>query len=312
MARFGGILANVNGSIQIGSVLGIKIRVHLLLLLLLGLIVLGSGDGWSAVLLTATTFGIVLLHELAHSVVAMRFGLRVLDITLWPLGGMARMSEIPESSRVEGWIAVAGPLLNYVLAAIALPFVVWLQFFAAEQPRMLASWLLYFLASNLFLGTFNLLPAFPMDGGRILRAFLARKGDWVLATERAVSIGRAVALLLAVVAVVSFRTLGMQSVMFLLISLFVWWAGAQELYSVRARHGLDPLAIFRAYAAGMKGWNVQQPASEFARANARPHANARPEEPPPVAGEARGFTDEELARMERFRGPLRNLPPEST
>jgi Zn-dependent protease len=306
MARFGGILANVNGSIQIGSVLGIKIRVHLLLLVLLGLIVLGSGDGWTAVLLTATTFGIVLLHELAHSVVAMRFGLRVLDITLWPLGGMARMSDIPESSRIEGWIAVAGPLLNYALAALALPFVLWMFVGASEPPRELANWSLYFLWSNLLLGTFNLLPAFPMDGGRILRAFLARKGDWVLATERAVNVGRAIGLLFAIVGCITYRWLGMQSFMLLLIALFVWWAGPQELYAVRARHGLDPLAVFRAYAARMKGWNVQQPASEFAR------AQAQPGEAPPIAREQRGFTDEELERMERFRGPLRNLPPESS
>ena len=305
MARFGGILANVNGSIQIGSVLGIKIRVHVLLLLLLGLIVLGSGDGWSAVLLTATTFGIVLLHELAHSVVAMRFGLRVLDITLWPLGGIARMSDIPESSRVEGWIAIAGPLLNFVLAAFALPFFLWMWMSGNRVP-VLFDWTVYFLFSNVLLGGFNLLPAFPMDGGRILRAFLGRKGDWVKATERAVNIGRLVALLLAILGLVKFDVLGTQSVMFLLIALFVWWAGTQELLAVRARHGLDPLAVFRAYAARMKGWNVQQPASEFAR------AQAPPGEAPPVSREPRGFSDEDLERLERFRGPLRNFPPEST
>jgi Zn-dependent protease len=306
MARFGGILANVNGSIQIGSVLGIKIRVHVLLLLLLGLLVLGSEDASMAFLVAVTTFAIVLLHELAHSVVAMRFGLRVLDITLWPLGGMARMSDIPESTRIEGWIAVAGPLLNYVLAVIALPFVVWLHPWSGDPSRIFARWSLYFLGANVLIGTFNLLPAFPMDGGRILRAFLGRKGDWVLATERAVNVGRAVALLLAIAGCFGFRLFGMQSVMWLLIAIFVWWAGTQELFAVRARHGLDPLAIFRAYAAGMKGWNVQQPASEFAR------AQASPGEAPPVSGQAQGFTNEELERLERFRGPLRNYPPEST
>jgi Zn-dependent protease len=299
----------VNGSIQIGSILGIKIRVHVLLLVLLGFIVLGSRDAGMAALLTATTFGIVLLHELAHSVVAMRFGLRVVDITLWPLGGMARMSEIPESSRIEGWIAVAGPLLNYVLAAIALPFVIWMQFGSAQVSDTLANWALYFLWTNFFLGTFNLLPGFPMDGGRILRAFLGRKGDWVLATERAVNIGRAVAFLLALFGCLSFGYLGMQSLMFVFIALFVWWAGTQELLSVRARHGLDPLAAFRAFAARATGWNPQQPVSEVARPA---RAQARPGEAPPVAGDARGFSDEDLERLERFRGPLRNFPPEST
>ncbi len=298
----------MNGSIQLGSVLGIKIRVHVLLLLLLGLIVLGSTNAWTAGLYCATTFGIVLLHELAHSVVAMRYGLRVVDITLWPLGGMARMSEIPESSRIEGWIAVAGPLLNFVLAAITLPFVGWMWASGGTYP-VLRDWAYYFLLSNVFLGGFNLLPAFPMDGGRILRAFLGRKGDWVLATQRAVNIGRAVAFGLALVGCLGYGFLGMQSLMFIFIALFVWWAGTQELLSVRARHGLDPLAVFRAYAARTMGWNPQQPASEYARP---PRPQARPGEAPPVSDEARGFTADELERLEHFRGPLRNFPPEST
>src|SRR5262249_7240342 len=151
-----------------------------------------------AIVLLVTLFGIVLLHEMAHSVVAMRFGLRVVDITLWPLGGMARMAEIPESSRIEGWIAIAGPALNFVLAAIALPFCLWSQVSDAAGPR-LQLWAYALFVSNLMMGAFNLLPAFPMDGGRILRAFLGRKGDWVLATERAVNVGRAVAFLLALI-----------------------------------------------------------------------------------------------------------------
>ncbi len=305
MARFGGILANVNGSIQIGSILGIKIRVHVLLLLLIGFFVLGSPNAGMAALLIATTVGIVLLHELAHSVVAMRFGLKVVDITLWPLGGIARMSDIPESTRIEGWIAVAGPALNFALVALSLPVAIGLWTIDGASPFLL-NWVTYFLWSNFVVGSFNLLPAFPMDGGRILRAFLGRKGDWVRATEQAVSIGRSVALLLAIASLLGFRLLGMEVVMLLLVALFVWWAGAQELAAVRARHGLDPLSVFRAYAARMRGWNVQQPASEFAR------AQAQPGEAPPVSRDQRGFTDEELERMERFRGPLRNFPPEST
>jgi len=200
---------------------------------------------------------------------------------------------------------VAGPLLNFVLAGIAVPFVGWMWASGGSYP-VLGDWARYFLLTNVLLGGFNLLPAFPMDGGRILRAFLGRKGDWLLATERAVNIGRAVAFLLALFGCLTFGVFGMQSLMFLLIALFVWWAGSQELVSVRARHGLDPLAVFRAYAARTMGWNPQQPASEYAR------AQARPGEAPPVHGDERGFSDEELERLERFRGPLRNYPPEST
>jgi Zn-dependent protease len=296
----------VNGSIKIGSILGITIRVHLLLLLLAGILVLKVPDPLTAVLLLVTLFGIVLLHEMAHSVVAMRFGLRVVDITLWPLGGMARMAEIPESSRIEGWIAIAGPALNFALAALAFPFFAWSVVSDVPSPDVKA-WLYYFFVSNLLMGGFNLLPAFPMDGGRILRAFLGRKGDWVLATERAVNIGRTIAVLLALFGFMTWSWWGMQSLSFILIALFVWWAGPQELHAVRARHGIDPLAAFRAFAARASGWSQSQPATEFARAPQPSPA------PPPVSGPgagAGGFSAEEIEKLERFRGPLRSFPPD--
>jgi Zn-dependent protease len=292
----------VNGSIKIGSILGITIRVHALLLVLAGLLVLRVPDPLMAVLLLVTLFGIVLLHEMAHSVVAMRFGLRVVDITLWPLGGMARMAEIPESSRVEGWIAIAGPALNFALAALAFPFFAWSLVSDAPSPDV-KGWLYYFFLSNLLMGGFNLLPAFPMDGGRILRAFLGRKGDWVVATERAVNVGRAIAFLLALFGLMTWSWWGMQSLSFILIAVFVWWAGPQELHAVRVRHGIDPLAAFRAFAARAGGWSQSQPATEFARApQAQPTA-------PPVAGPG-GFSPEEIEKLERFRGPLRSFPPD--
>jgi len=294
----------VNGSIKLGSILGITIRVHVLLLLLVALIILRSDQigALMAGLLIATLFGIVLLHELAHSLVAMRFGLRVVDITLWPLGGMARMSEIPESSRIEGWIAVAGPLLNFVLAGLSLPLVVWSSLSETAHPG-LQTLIGYFFTSNLLLGGFNLLPAFPMDGGRILRAFFGRKGDWVLATERAVNIGRAVAFLLALFALMTWTALGSQSLVLVLVAIFVWWAGTQELQSVRLRHGLDPLAAFRAFAARTSGWSQTQPASEYARGPRQAGAT------PPGTG---GFSQEEIERLEKFHGPLRAFPPDET
>ena len=292
----------MNGSIKIGSVLGITIRVHVLLLLLAGLMVLRVPDPLMAVFWIVTLFGIVLLHEMAHSVVALRFGLHVVDITLWPLGGMARMSEIPESSRIEGWIAIAGPLLNFALAGIAFPFVVWTSVSDSVGPGLQA-WTWSFFLSNLIMGGFNLLPAFPMDGGRILRAFLGRKGDWVVATERAVNVGRAIAFMLALFGIMTWTWWGVQSVLFVLVALFVWWAGPQELHAVRVRHGLDPLAAFRTFAARASGWSQSQPASEFARA---PHVQPTP---PPVSGTG-GFSTEEIEKLERFRGPLRSFPPD--
>lgn len=306
------------GSIKIGSVLGITIRVHVLLLVLAGFVVLGSGQGVLNAVVLAMGFGIILLHELAHSVVAMRFGLRVVDITLWPLGGMARMSQMPESSRIESLVAIAGPALNFVLAAVGLPILLALPDSASPFAQQLA-W--SFVWGNLLLGGFNLLPAFPMDGGRVLRAFLGRNGNWVRGTEQAVVIGRAIGVMLGLLGAL-LLVLGwvpLQGILFILVAMFVWWAGAQELMAVRARHGLDPLAAFREFAARATGWSQTRSASEFARAPAMdppPRRDPPPlrrepaSSPPTAAGKSDiGFTEEELARLEQFRGPLSSFGP---
>lgn len=299
----------MNGSLKVGSVLGITIRVHVLLLALAGIVVLGSPDALHSALQLGVLFGIILLHELAHCLVALRFGLHVVDITLWPLGGMARMTEMPESSRIEGFVAIAGPLSNFVMAALGVPILIWASVSEAVSPTV-GGLALYFVWGNLMLGGFNLLPAFPMDGGRILRAFLGRNGNWVRGTEQAVAIGRAIAVMLALLGVFAMRWLGMQGVLFVLVALFVWWAGAQELLAVRARHGLDPLAAFRAFAARATGWSQTQAPTEFARAPATspdpPRAAPVGASPPPA-----GFTPEEIARLEQFRGPLSSFRPDA-
>ena len=129
---------------------------------------------------------LLLLHELGHGFVARRFGLEVEDIVLWPLGGMARIREMPESSRVEAWVAAAGPAVNFALALAALPIVL----LASSEPTGVLpiagnrvpmregfeGFATHFLVLNLGFGLFNLVPAFPMDGGRLLRAFLGRGG----------------------------------------------------------------------------------------------------------------------------------------
>jgi Zn-dependent protease len=218
----------VNGSIKIGSILGITLRLHVLLLVMLGvLIVLGVPT-----LVFVILFGCVLLHELGHSLVALAFGIRVVDITLWPLGGMARMSQIPESSRIEGLIAIAGPAVNFVLALLG--FVAWTIWGEARQDDLLA----WFIGANVLMGLFNLLPAFPMDGGRLLRAFLGRNGDWLGATESAVRIGRVLALVLCVLGLTGLYALP-------LVGVFVWLSGIQELAAVRARHARVELAPVR-------------------------------------------------------------------
>jgi Zn-dependent protease len=217
----------VNGSIKIGSVLGITLRLHLLLLVMFGVFVFLLDEN---PLVLAMLFGCVLLHELGHSLVALAFGIRVVDITLWPLGGMARMTQIPESTRIEGLIAIAGPAVNFVLALLG--FGAWTLWGGPPQQDLLG----WFIGVNLVMGLFNLLPAFPMDGGRLLRAFLGRRGDWLGATVSAVRIGRWFALLLFVLGLTGIPGVLGPNYVLPLVALFVWSSGIQELAAVRARH----------------------------------------------------------------------------
>ena len=274
----------VFGSLEIGKVLGITIRLHVLLLVLALFLYLDQGPkglGEFGIL-----FLVVLLHELGHSIVAQRMGIRVVDITLWPLGGVARMTEMPESSRVEGLIAIAGPAVNFALASLC-GLVVLLSGLDPRGGAAAALWL--FVQINLALGLFNLIPAFPTDGGRILRALLALRRDWLRATEIAVRVGGFVALLCAVTGLVlvfsapAFFGLGLSLV---LVAAFLWWTGRQELAAVRLRHGVSPFAML----------------AELLRRSMERGAPARPAEQ-----EARGDLDPRaLEDLENYRGSLRS------
>lgn len=213
------------GSFRIGTLAGIPIRVHVLFVLLVAAFAWSTRAGALELALIATLVGCVVLHELGHALVARRFGIRVLDITLWPLGGMARLAHIPESSRVEAWIAAAGPAVNVVLALAALPLALAAE--AATTKALLDA----FVVINAVMAGFNLLPAFPTDGGRLVRAWYARRRTWEDATSRAVWIGRAVAAVIAGVGV------AWGNWMLPVVALWLWWAGGIELAQVRARHG---------------------------------------------------------------------------
>ena len=304
----------MNFSFKIGNAFGIPVRIHATFLLLVWLLWLVSPEPLWALGLTAMCFGCVLLHELGHSLVARGFGLRVADITLWPLGGIARMSEIPENARIEALIAIAGPAVNFALVGLALLALVVAHALGVAAGAPVDEALNLFALANLLQGGFNLLPAFPMDGGRLLRAFLGRKRDWLAATETAVRTGRWVALALFLLALFMLRQ-GSESCMLPLIALFVWFEGTRELWQVRMRHGVLPFGARFAFGAGMP------PASAAAPA---PQAGATPPPPEPVErGIARrplswlqrrlrrgGFNEDEVRWLEAYRGPLRRPPEE--
>lgn len=299
------------GSIKLGSIFGIAVRVHVLLLALGGLLFLDQGP--RGALGFAILFLVVLLHELGHSVVAQRMGVQVVDITLWPLGGMARMNAMPESSRVEGWIAIAGPAVNFALAALAT--VALFAGLTMNAPLWLSDALAQFLQVNLALGIFNLVPAFPTDGGRILRAWLARERgqrgqraqraqrDWLRATEIAVRVGGYAAFLLTVcgcVLLFSSPAFVPQGVALLLIAAFLWWTGKKELFAVRLRHGGGP---FEALAELLRRGAARN-APGVAREGEAPRSAGAP-----AASETGGFSEAQIRELERFHGRLGSWPP---
>lgn len=167
-------------SLKIGRVSGIGLYLHITLLLLLaligytGFVEMGTrGALWSLALVVAI-LACIMLHELGHSLVAQRLGVQVKSITLLPIGGVAALKGIPEKPWHELVITIAGPLVNLVIAGLLLPFTGRPpHLFFISMPYNLQSFLFTVVSANLTLFVFNFIPAFPMDGGRLLRASLA-------------------------------------------------------------------------------------------------------------------------------------------
>ncbi|QEH34055.1 Putative zinc metalloprotease Rip3 [Aquisphaera giovannonii] len=232
-------------SLKIGRVAGIPIFVHWTFLILLGWIMLGqwgqSRDATVALaggLFIITLFACVVLHELGHALMAKRFGVETSAITLLPIGGVASLQRIPEHPVQELLIAAAGPMVNVVIAAV-LYLALGVRFPGTvddavhlEQGDFWAR----ILKVNVFLVGFNLIPAFPMDGGRMLRALLAMRLPYARATRLAASIGQALA--------IGFAFLGYSSnPMLMLIALFVWIGAEAEARQVEDRTALRGLRV---------------------------------------------------------------------
>jgi Zn-dependent protease len=195
----------MRSSLKVASIFGIEVRIHVTFLLYLAWIwlnyyqVAGLSGAIQGILLILALFACVLLHEFGHAFAARAFGIRTPDITLWPFGGVARLNRIPDKPWQELIVAIAGPLVNVVIAALL--FLIHgtagiQQAEHLESPRvdLLAklAWV------NVILVLFNLIPAFPMDGGRVLRALLAMVMPYAQATQIAARLGQGLALLFAV------------------------------------------------------------------------------------------------------------------
>ena len=193
---------------RIGQVAGIDIYVHwtfwLLILWLLGVHLIHGQTVQTAlegVGLILAVFACVVLHELGHALAARRFGIQTKDITILPIGGVARLERMPEEPVQELWVALASPMVNLLLAAgifvvLALAF----SWASITDMRLLGgNFLTKLMVINVSLAIFNLLPAFPMDGGRVVRALLASRFDYAQATQWAATLGQAMAFLFGAV-----------------------------------------------------------------------------------------------------------------
>ncbi|MFP3853866.1 MAG: site-2 protease family protein [Anaerolineales bacterium] len=254
----------MDSSVRLFSVRGIDIKVHVTFPLILiwagfqfGLV---SDKGWSGalfgVIVTLLLFGIVILHELGHSFMALEFDVPITQIVLLPIGGVAQMGRMPDKPSQEFLVAIAGPAVNFVLAilltAVALVFSIRLspeqimQSLRGMGSLELAPVFSYVFATNIFLGVFNLLPAFPMDGGRVLRALLASRLEYGQATSIAVTIGQGLAWLMGL-----WGFLG-GGFFLILIAIFIYIGASQEGQTTRLRIILGDFKVRQAYTRQAK------------------------------------------------------------
>jgi len=186
------------GSTQLGRIFGIPIRVHISLWIILPFFALRMSDGlgqWAllwGLLIVVGLFTSVALHELGHSLVAINKGCRVREILLLPIGGMARLENMPSKPIDEVLIAAAGPLVSFMLAFV---FYIFMHLTLLMRIHPLAFVFINLAYINLVLAIFNLLPSFPMDGGRIFRAFMTPRVGRLEATRRAAKTGRVMAVI---------------------------------------------------------------------------------------------------------------------
>ena len=223
----------IKRSYNLARVMGIPIRVHITLIILLPFLArrfmpfLEPASFFWGLLCAAGLFVCVGLHELGHSWVAIRKGCQVREIMLWPLGGVAKMSHIPSLARDEFLIAAAGPAVSALLALLCYLLVVPVAVLGAIPLARTLGILAYI---NIALCLFNLLPSFPMDGGRIFRAFMTPRLGRLKATELSVRIGRILAIAMGIWGLMRFDFI------LILIAIFLYNAAGAEYRSVVAQH----------------------------------------------------------------------------
>jgi Zn-dependent protease/CBS domain-containing protein len=247
--------------IKVGTVLGIPIRLNWTFLIVLPLFayLIGSQVGmiaevmndafgagidpaaigagvtpWALGLAAALgLFGGVLLHEFGHSIVAMRYGYEIESITLWLLGGLASFTEFPEDWKHEFWIAIAGPVVS-----VAVGIACYGVFLLAPVGSNAVIFVFGYLALlNVVLAVFNMLPAFPMDGGRVLRALLARNQPHAQATQRAAGVGKVFAFFMGLIGLFNFQLL------LIVLAFFIYIAASGEAQQTTMKAAFEDVTV---------------------------------------------------------------------
>lgn len=249
---------------KLGRFAGIDVYVHATFLLLIGWVGVShwlEHQSWrevfNGILFILALFACVVLHEYGHALTARKYGIKTRDITLYPIGGVARLERMPEKPIEELWVALMGPAVNVVIAAGLFAYLFLTNSLVPLNQLTVASgsFLERLMTVNISLVLFNLIPAFPMDGGRVLRAILAMRMDYVRATQIAASIGQGMAFLLGF--------WGLFNNPFLLfIAFFVWIGASQEASLVQMKNSISGIPVTRAM---MTDFQTLSPRDNLAR-----------------------------------------------
>lgn len=247
---------------KIGKFSGIDLKVHATFAIIIVWVIykhLINGDDLKTIVETLffvlTMFSCVILHEFGHALTAKKFGIKTLDIILLPIGGVARLERMPDDPKQELWVALAGPAVNVVIA-----FVIFLILFLLGSPTPIVnldmisdSFLAKLMVLNIILVVFNMLPAFPMDGGRVLRALLALRMNYSKSTNIASKIGKSMALLFGLIGIY------ISHPFLVVIAVFVWFGANQEEKLVKMKYSRDSYNVYDPGFANMETLSPNDP-----------------------------------------------------
>ena len=244
-------------TLRLGRIYGVDVRMHFTFVLLIGWVAFvywRQGQTMTAsvmgVLFILAVFLCVVLHEFGHALAARRYGIKTHDIILLPIGGVARLERMPTNPLHELWVALAGPAVNIAIASVLF---IYLKLTASLEPLQTltlgtGTFLERIMLVNIFMVAFNMVPAFPLDGGRVLRAVLATRKEYARATQIAASIGQGIAIFFGIFGF-------LYNPFLLLIALFVWFGASREAGLARMQSVIGGIPVQQAMVTDFKTLN---------------------------------------------------------